>query len=487
MSSNSNKVAIIGAGASGLLAAKAVIEEGFIPCIYEKHNYSGGIWSTEADLKNSPANEELHTNVSKDSMSISDFPFNESYNMFPGWREMGIYLSSYKDNFMLDQFIFYGHKVNLITYHTGTYIIEGKNNNNKDFQETFEKVIICTGLYAQPHFPYTPNLEKYTGEISHAVNFVNSENFIKKRVLVVGYASSAIDISATIARSGIKHTISHRSPCVVMPNYLGNKPYDYMNSRGLGMLPTILSKNYFLNIYNKNCKQRGVVKNIKIYGHPDSKIDIIRHKVTSSRDFDHLVAKGLIEAQSEIADIKGKTVYFDNGNYQDYDHIIFATGYTPQIPVMNNISIKYRGKFPILYKHIFPLNHDNLAFIGMVFVRGGTFPFFEMQARYIAQVFSGKTSLPKVSKMENEIAKKMKLKQKKGIPWITEYPIPYMDDLAKIINVFPTFLHPPKLLLAIINGPFKSSQYRLKGSHQWNQAASYLLNFEKNTTRTKRD
>jgi cation diffusion facilitator CzcD-associated flavoprotein CzcO len=39
------KVAVIGAGISGLAAAKCLLEEGLFPVVYEKAAQSGGLWA----------------------------------------------------------------------------------------------------------------------------------------------------------------------------------------------------------------------------------------------------------------------------------------------------------------------------------------------------------------------------------------------------------------------------------------------------------
>ena len=63
-------VAIIGAGPSGLTAAKAAIECGLSPSIFEKSSNLGGLWKSETRY----VWNELHTNLSRHTCIFSDFP-----------------------------------------------------------------------------------------------------------------------------------------------------------------------------------------------------------------------------------------------------------------------------------------------------------------------------------------------------------------------------------------------------------------------------
>eukprot|EP00051_Salpingoeca_urceolata_P019195 m.277108 g.277108 ORF g.277108 m.277108 type:complete len:667 (+) comp19371_c1_seq2:158-2158(+) len=64
------RVAIVGAGPAGLAAAKAALEEGLLPTVFERQQGLGGIW-----LGNGPVWDSMHTNLSQFSCCFSDFPW----------------------------------------------------------------------------------------------------------------------------------------------------------------------------------------------------------------------------------------------------------------------------------------------------------------------------------------------------------------------------------------------------------------------------
>ena len=44
------KIAVIGAGASGITATKQALDQGFEVTVFEKTNYTGGLWRFQANL-----------------------------------------------------------------------------------------------------------------------------------------------------------------------------------------------------------------------------------------------------------------------------------------------------------------------------------------------------------------------------------------------------------------------------------------------------
>src|ERR1700761_55430 len=79
------KVAVLGAGPSGLAAAKALLEHGICPVIFEAETGSGGMWGSPgrgawADF--------ARTNISRYSCCFSDLAWPEGSEVFPLRREL---------------------------------------------------------------------------------------------------------------------------------------------------------------------------------------------------------------------------------------------------------------------------------------------------------------------------------------------------------------------------------------------------------------
>src|SRR2546425_1223494 len=93
----SETVAIIGAGPSGLVAAKSAMESGLQPTVFEKNRDMGGT----GNPKQGSTWKTMKTNLSKFSCMFSDFPHRFSTEDFPLACDMHAYLKSYAAYFGL--------------------------------------------------------------------------------------------------------------------------------------------------------------------------------------------------------------------------------------------------------------------------------------------------------------------------------------------------------------------------------------------------
>ena len=101
------KVAIIGAGISGLLAAKSCIEVGLVPVVFERKNNVGGVWhSTQGYIWDS-----MTTNVSKYQHQLSELPWSATDPIFPHHSVILKYIEEYYKIYNLDKHLLFNTKV----------------------------------------------------------------------------------------------------------------------------------------------------------------------------------------------------------------------------------------------------------------------------------------------------------------------------------------------------------------------------------------
>ena len=92
-------VCLIGAGSSGIAAAKALHEHGIpFDCI-EASDRVGGNWVFGNKNGMSSAYRSLHINTSRERMEYSDFPMPSSYPDFPHHTQIAKYFDHYVDHF----------------------------------------------------------------------------------------------------------------------------------------------------------------------------------------------------------------------------------------------------------------------------------------------------------------------------------------------------------------------------------------------------
>src|SRR5215212_7603381 len=92
-------VALIGAGSSGIAAAKALHERGLEFEVFEKSDRVGGNWVFGNKNGMSAAYRYLHINTSRERMQYSDFPMPESYPDYPRHDQIAAYFDSYVEHF----------------------------------------------------------------------------------------------------------------------------------------------------------------------------------------------------------------------------------------------------------------------------------------------------------------------------------------------------------------------------------------------------
>ena len=122
---SAKRICIIGAGASGLCAARHIIkmnellsftttEEEFIPVVYEKNKQVGGTWIYTDDTTqnvHSSMYKNLYTNLPKECMAFPDYPFPTSSNSYLHHTEVRKYLEGYTEHFDLKKHIQFNKEV----------------------------------------------------------------------------------------------------------------------------------------------------------------------------------------------------------------------------------------------------------------------------------------------------------------------------------------------------------------------------------------
>ena len=108
-------IAIIGAGAAGLAAAKNLGTCHTIT-VFEALPSLAGVWASHASAPCQPIYEELRTNIPIDLMAFWDFPFDASDKTastgdFPEADVVRAYLARYADHFNLVPLIQFDRRV----------------------------------------------------------------------------------------------------------------------------------------------------------------------------------------------------------------------------------------------------------------------------------------------------------------------------------------------------------------------------------------
>src|SRR5215210_834573 len=96
---------VIGAGSSGIAAAKKLRDAGIETTVFEKSDRVGGNWVFGNKNRMSSAYRSLHINTSRDRMEYADYPMPADYPDFPHHSQIAAYFESYVDHFGLRELI----------------------------------------------------------------------------------------------------------------------------------------------------------------------------------------------------------------------------------------------------------------------------------------------------------------------------------------------------------------------------------------------
>ncbi|XP_059642928.1 flavin-containing monooxygenase FMO GS-OX-like 9 [Cornus florida] len=377
----SKHVCVIGAGPSGLVAARELRKEGHSVVVFEQNHDVGGQWLYDPKVEgednlgkgttlkvHSSIYASLRLTSPREIMGYTDFPFlvkkGRDMRRFPGHRELLLYLKDFCEWFGLREMIRFNTRVEYVGMLD--YAEFGKdlrwvvksskddqNKSEKVVEEVFDAVVVATGHYSKPRLPAIKGMDAWKRKQFHSHIYRIPDPFRKEVVVVVGNSLSGQDISMELVD-------------VAKEIHLSSKSLDV--SEGLSK---VISK------------------------------------------YENLQLRPQIESLHE----DGRVLFVD-GSWVIADTIIYCTGYSYSFPFLDTkgIVVVDDDRVGPLYEHTFPPSlAPSLSFVGIPRKLIG-FPFFESQAKWIAQLLAGKRTLPSRDDMMQSIKEFYHSRDLDGIP-----------------------------------------------------------------------
>lgn len=403
-SSASKRIAVIGAGAAGLAAARHLLARRVEIVVYELGSRIGGLWVYENDNGLSPAYLSLHLNSEIRVTAYKEFPFPDGSPLYPNHVEVSRYLEAYADRFGLRPHIRFNSNVVEVAPVGNDALPRWRVRLASGVAEEFDGVGVATGHQGVPSHPTWR--EKFTGEYLHAHAYRVPEPFRGKRVLVVGVGNSAVDIAADVCVVTLSTVMTARSPVLIMPRMMFSMP----TSRVLAKLekpwmPWPMRRwirELLTRIVHGRMEQWGFVTP-KTRTHPTSHPSLISHCLWNR-----------IKGKPGIAEVNGKEVVFADGTRNTYDTVIAATGYKVELPFLAAELVPKKGHQLTLFHRVVSPTAPGLYFVGFFNVSGGgNIQMMGTQAEWVAEIVSGDVSLPSPSVMAAAIEAEHRLLQRR--------------------------------------------------------------------------
>jgi dimethylaniline monooxygenase (N-oxide forming) len=503
----SKRIAVIGAGPSGLATVKELLAEGHSVVCFEKATDLGGVFRFGEE--DGVVWQSCRLTSSALLTAFSDFPFPVQHTDHPPIREYVDYLARYADTFEVRRHIQFATTVEAIKQNpNGQWVVQVRDAQGRR-QENFDSVALCSGLHQHPHMPRFPGQEEFTGEVIHGAQYRRPSQVSGKRVLVVGAGESGADVAAEVASHAAEAVLSLRRGVAVLPRTMFGQPKDHQTSRLLNspahwifqtrnptddhkrkvyrwaFLPFLfidkalqLTFRYFWEYLpllrgagpaevRTNLRTRQLTNQLLA----ESGGTVNEQFGTKTDDFVRAIADGRCRKAPGIDRFDHDRAVFADGSDFRPDLVILCTGFETRLPFLDS-SIADAPRF----LHTFnPAVGPSLGFIGFLRPAFGAIPpLAELQARWFALVQSGKINLPSEESMQASIERwtdfrKHFFRAVRGrLDHLVEFT-PYCDELASQIGCKPSWKdvkrESKRFQDRFLQGPFVAAQYRLVGPH----------------------
>ncbi|KAI0400971.1 hypothetical protein F4802DRAFT_460496 [Xylaria palmicola] len=408
------RVAVIGAGISGVASAAHLIREGIEVTVFERTAKIGGVWCYDervdrdppfpntippaqnwADVEREGLNARealilhgppgpcyagLKNNVPTSLMKSSLLPWPEGTEEFIDQDRIVCYLQSLARLHHVTENVQFHTRVESVTKPAGdgwwnvkTSTLRADENKFAVIRksERFDGVVVASGHYHVPFVPDVPGLAawkaRFPDRVKHSKTYRTPEPFRGRTVLLVGAGASSLDIAREVVALGGRVYQSRRE-----------SKYDLTASR----LPEAVKR-----------------------------VAMVAEFIADADDTSEKAYRGNDEGA-----IPGKIVLEDETTLENIDHVIIATGYITSYPFLEDLEqpsvawedadertlITSDGYMTHnLHKDIFYIPDPTLVFIG-VSQLVSTFSLFDFQAKVMAKVLAGHVQLPATAIMKSE-------------------------------------------------------------------------------------
>jgi Flavin-binding monooxygenase-like len=380
-------VAVIGAGPSGLAAAKNFKDAGFEVTVFEAGSGIGGNWRFSEDEGHSSVFETTHIISSKFTSQYADHPFPSHYPDYPSHAQLLAYFESYAGRFALWPLIRLQHLV-LKCEPIGEHAAQGwrvttRNAQGIEATQAFDALAVANGHHWKPRWPDYPG--EFTGRWLHSHQFKRAAPFAGQRVLVIGGGNSACDVAVECSRVAARTDISWRRGYRLVPKFMFGQPVDALFHRKTGL--HLLPRSWRVKIFQTALdliQGRNQAAGLQAADH-----DIGQTHPTVNSELLYFVRHGKVGPKPDIARLDGATVHFKDGSSADYDAVVCATGYWIDHPFFDKEQIDFSQGPVRLHLRMLPERWQRLWFIGLFQPLGCIWPGAELQSKLAAAQLAG--------------------------------------------------------------------------------------------------
>ena len=380
------RIAVIGAGPSGVTALKNLVDVGFTDIVcYDRNDAVGGNWLYRPESSHSSVFETTHIISSRTLSQYHDYPMPAAYPDYPSHSQLAAYFQAYATNFDVEKYISFGTEVLSAKPLNGDRWSVRIARDGVESEQIFDALVVANGHHWRPRMPTYPGT--FSGRMLHSHDYKNAQPFAKQRVLVIGGGNSGCDVAVETARVSARTDLSWRRGYWIVPKFIFGKPADTI-AAGSNWLPRTLRmriNEVLLRVMQGSNTQHGLPE-------PDHRFGATHPTVNS--ELMYALRHGHVGPKPDIARLDGNTVHFTDGSHADYDVIVACTGFWIAHPFLDKQIVDFSTGAVPLYLRMFPERFPTLSFIGLFQPVGCIWPLAELQAKVLARRLKGEWHPP---------------------------------------------------------------------------------------------
>lgn len=397
------RVCVLGAGPSGIAAAKALHDRGIAFDCFERRDRVGGLWAVAGgDVQASYPS--LECNTSKRRTEFSDFPMPRRFPAYPHNTQMAAYFDAYVDHFGLRDLITFGTAVE-----HAAQTADGSWNVRLSTGETrpYRALVVANGHHREPRWPDPPFPGDFRGRQLHSHDYTGPDGFEDSAVVILGMGNSAMDIAVELGGVARAVYLASRRGAHIVPKFAMRRPIDMFNTAL--PLPWSVKRALFSLIV------RATIGRPEDVGLPRPDHRLGEAHPTVSQLITASVRSGAVIPRPNIASFAGDRVRFGDGSEVEADVVVYCTGYNVSFPFLDVEVINPVDNRVDLFHQVFSPDVANLAFIGLVQPFGALMPVAEAQSTWVADHLAGTYRLPPPAVMIDQIRRERTARERQFV------------------------------------------------------------------------
>lgn len=418
------RVAVVGAGITGLASADVLQQRGFEAVIFDKNERLGGVWAR--------AYPGVSLQNSYPQYHLTSFPWPSPPDLHPTGTQILDYLNAAAEARKLDLRL--GTEVVSVRPEGAGWRVVTRRGG-ATVEEVYDHALVASGQYTEGKLrPSYPGETSFRGRILTERDVRDPSIFDGQRVVVLGFGKSALDMAAMASERGA--TVHHvfREPRWLLPRFVGPVHltwllFNRINSvmmpswahptapeRALHRYGVPLVRGFWYGIQTLvGTLARGAAKGAE----QRARVDMVLPKhgilpdfrsaaaLAPERYYPDVAAGRILPHQADITAFDAEGVRLSDGTGLEADLVVLSVGSaTPSFPFLppeHRALLEGEPDGAQLYRH---LVHPRIPGLGFGGYNHGFMhvPGAEVGALWLSALWRGELSLPPTDEMEAAIA-----------------------------------------------------------------------------------